>query len=538
MIIAMAPPAIVVRKVDSTLDARGGVIQIPAADGVSAQIVYPASDVPAGERIYIEAVGPTGIGRLGAAPFGGNSNYSPYYQLKIVLSGPAGVVHLFGAPKLILNVSKPVATAHYALQTKIGSNFNVQMGAAGDSSEPQFDPGHIPTIFKNGVLTVDLRAGQITVVVSTIQLAGTIEGRVDDALGKLAIYRRSRSLEDLQSAMYAMEHSLNVLLFRADAFTLQRRTFVSGWAQVLRAIDDAYDPKFDPDKRLPCPSLWPKDRAASILIPFYCGPAPEPQTDSVRNKELQDMERYRISYENYRQVKQLDALAMTIFEGSLEILGRVAPHGAPADYIALDRLFLRSRISESRRIVIEAMLRDPSLGYITLSGQAVRGLNAALATMIMSLDNATLAAQQVEVGVSHGKVNVLLARDHHGDVLTYQVDEQTGAVSAVKGTLPFSFEDNGVAMSALDAKAVILLYEKMLSGAPDVLPPLDALRSANFTIQQRNYDRSHSKPDTTYYEVYLPRTVPRNVGKLSCGYFRNYRVETSIWSIAVAPLNC
>ncbi|HET9394296.1 MAG TPA: hypothetical protein VFO29_12340 [Candidatus Rubrimentiphilum sp.] len=539
MIIASAPPAIVTRQVDSTLDRRGGTIQIPSADGVSAQLVYPASDMPDGEHIHIEANGPVGVELLGVQPFGGNANYAPYYQLTIALSGPAGVVHFYGTPKLILNIAKPMPTAHYGLQTRIASNYNIQTGATGGTSEPQFDLAHLPSIFKNGVLTVDLHNASLVVNISAIQLATTIEGRVEDALDKLQAYRRSRALDDLRTAIYAMQGTLDVHLFRVGAFTLKRRTFVSGWAQVLRAIEDAYDPKFDPDKRLPCPQLRLDNRAMSVLIPGYCDlTRTQEQNAAVRAKELQDLERYRVSYEDYRKVKQLDDLSTSIFETSLDLLGKVAPCGAPSDYAALDRIFVESGISDSRRIKIEAMLRDPSLDYITLPGQAVHALSTSLGGELASLDNVALASQQVEVGTKNGKINVILARDHNGNVLTYQVDEQTGAVTDLKGMMPFSFDGNGIGMSALDAKALIILYNKMLSGALDVLAPLEDLRSANFTIQQRNFDRSHSKPDTTYYEVYLPRTVPRNADNLPCGYYRNYRIETSTWSVAVEPLNC
>ncbi len=539
MIIASTPPAIITRLVDSTLDARGGVIQIPTVDGVSARLIYPANDMPTVERVHIEATGPIGIKSFDAAPFGGNSNYAPYYRLRIVPSGPATVVHFFGAPKLILDVSKPIATAQYGLQATIGNNYSIQMGATGDTSEPQFDLAKAPAIFKSGVLTIDLSNSRLVLVISTIQLATTIQGRVEDALGKLEIYRRSRSLSDLQTAAYAMQQSLDVDLFRANAFTLQRRAFVSGWAQVLRSIEDAYDPKFYPDEPLPCPLPRPGERLGYIL-PAVCDPKliREPQNDSVRNKELQDLERYRVSYEHYREVKRLDDESMTILEMSLNLLCEVAPAQAPSDYLALDRIFLDSAISDSRRIKIEAMLRDPSLGYITLPAQAVGGLSAALAGALVHLDNVTLASQQVEVGISHGKVNVIFARDHHGNVSTYQVDTQTGAVVDLKQNVPFSFGSNGVAMSALDAKALILLYNKMLSGALDVLPPLDDFHAENFMIQQRNFDRSHTKPDTTYYEVYLPQTVPKSAEKLPCGYFRNYRIDTSTWNVAVELLNC
>jgi hypothetical protein len=538
MIIASTPPAIITRQVDSTLDARGGVIQIPTVEGVSAQLIYPANDMPAAERVHIEATGPIGIKRLGAAPFGGNNNYTTYYQLRIMPSGPATVVHFFGAPKLILDVSKPIATVDYGLQATVG-NYNLQMGATGDSSEPHFDLANVRSIFKNGVLTIDLRNSTLVLVISTIQLAATIKGRVEDALGKLETYKLSRSLDDLQTAIYAMQQSLDVDLFRANAFTFQRRAFVSGWAQVLRSIEDAYDPRFDPDEHLPCPLPRPGEPQGT-LFPVVCDPKliGEPYNDAVRNRELQDLERYRVSYEHYRGVKRLDDESMTTLEMSINLLSEIAPAGTPSDYLALDHIFLDSAISDSRRIKIEAMLRDPSLGYITLPGQAVRGLNAALAGALVHLDNVTLASQQVEVGISHGKINIVFARDHHGNILSYQVDTQTGAVLDLKQVVPFSFESNGLAMSALDAKALILLYNKLLSGALDVLPPLDDFRAENFMIQQRNFDRSHSKPDTTYYEVYLPQTVPRSAGKLPCGYFRNYRIETSTWTVAVEPLNC
>jgi hypothetical protein len=354
MIVASTPPAIVMRQIDSTLDRRGGVIEIPSADGVSAQLVYPASDMPAGEQVHIEAVGPIGVKLLGVEPFGGNRNYSPYYQIKIVLRGPpGGIVHLYGAPKLILNVANLMSTTHYALQITIGNSYNIQMGATGDESAPQFDLADVPSIFKDRVITTQLRGPTLIVArISTIQLATTIEGRVENALGKLEVYRRSRSLDDLQTAIYAMQSSLDIDLLTADTFTLQRRTFVSGWAQVLRAIESAYDPKFDPDKRLPCPL----PRFYNGFLPLGCDPKliHEPKNDSVRNKEMEDLDRYRVGYEYYSKVKRLDDMAMSTLDSSLRLLRRIAPNGTSEDSSALDTTLRSAGLTDTRRQKIDS----------------------------------------------------------------------------------------------------------------------------------------------------------------------------------------
>ena len=185
------------------------------------------------------------------------------------------------------------------------------------------------------------------------------------------------------------------------------------------------------------------------------------------------------------------------------------------------------------------------VGLTVTAGEAVAvvGPNGAGKTTLLRAISGLIVPNALSFAVgkraaSASSTRAAAARDHHGDVSVYRVDAHTRAVVDQKQTVPFPFEDNVVGMSALDAKAVILLYNKMLSGALEVLPPLDDFHAENFIIQQRDFDRSHTEPDTTYYEIYIPQRVPKKAGRRLCGYFRNYRIETATWAIAVEPLNC
>lgn len=353
IIAATTPAAIVVRTVNTSLDPRGGVISIPDADGVRAQLIYPANDAPAGIIVYVAAAGPASVQRLGVAPFGGNRNYVAFYQLKITIAVPASTtVHFRGSPKLLLNVLKPTPQTQYALQLRFGGNYGIGMGADRKGVSPQFTLDRVPSIFRDGLITVELQpTTTVIATVSAIVVTPTLEGRINAALGKLAEFRRSGALGDLETAIYAMQSSLDIDLFRFDTFVAQRRTFVNGWAQLLRALESSYDPTFDPKNRLPCPPPPPYNG----MLPWNCDPklAAGPQSPSVRIKEIQDLQRFQARFQRYDSIQRLDAMAMTSLRMSLDLIRKIAPNGTPSDFSALDATLRSSGISDARRKTID-----------------------------------------------------------------------------------------------------------------------------------------------------------------------------------------
>lgn len=70
------------RNVDALLAPSGGSIELPASDGVSARLSYPANDACPGSKIHISALGPAGVERASfdTVFFHG---WKPFYVLTI-----------------------------------------------------------------------------------------------------------------------------------------------------------------------------------------------------------------------------------------------------------------------------------------------------------------------------------------------------------------------------------------------------------------------------------------------------------------------
>ncbi len=82
---------------------------------------------------------------------------------------------------------------------------------------------------------------------------------VNSSAQALKRYRASHSLVDLETATVAMDGSVDVESLTPDKFIATRRTFVQGYANVLAAIEQAYEPGYDP--------LDPKNRPEGCVTP-------------------------------------------------------------------------------------------------------------------------------------------------------------------------------------------------------------------------------------------------------------------------------
>lgn len=187
-----------------------------------------------------------------------------------------------------------------------------------------------------------------------------IDTRVASALGILQRFESSRrvndvnSLGDLQSAIDTMQSAPDVHALTSENFLAQRRTIVQGWGQILKVIEQSYDPAFNPDNV--------NDIPTTCVIPpggFPCTVNPsviqDPKARAVYVSALQDnaLKLKRANY--YGRLHVLDMGAMTILEVTLRVFGKWAPNGVGPDFAALDDILRRTTLSDARRKTIDAM---------------------------------------------------------------------------------------------------------------------------------------------------------------------------------------
>src|SRR6185312_9538087 len=135
----------------------------------------------------------------------------------------------------------------------------------------------------------------------------------------------------------------------------QRRALVQGWANILRAIEQSYDPTFDVEAHLSCPV--PLEANGQQSLP--CSDPSVIQDRRARVSYAASLAAYR-SYvhreDQYERLGLLDRRAMSILEMSLDLFRKVAPRGTQPDFVALDRILEQAGITLARRTKIDAML--------------------------------------------------------------------------------------------------------------------------------------------------------------------------------------
>jgi hypothetical protein len=175
--------------------------------------------------------------------------------------------------------------------------------------------------------------------------SGAFETHIANSSAALQRFAASHSFADLRTAADEMGFAGDVNEFKPQTFIAQRRTLVRGWANVIRAIEQSYDPTYDPND--PANRLyWGLPDPQSIQDPKVRASAVAALAANQRNIE-------RSAY--HRQVWVLDRQAQTGLHLTLDLLRKVEPDGTPSDFAALDGILQQAGISSARRAKIDAM---------------------------------------------------------------------------------------------------------------------------------------------------------------------------------------
>ncbi len=147
------------RTVDAPLSAQGGYVDVPASDGVAAEILYPSNDACVGSTVHISGLGPAGVNHLNFLDSifqRGQLDWQPFYLLKITLKEPCSNRWLIftGFPHLVLRSPNARAgTMYYAdLALQVGNSTHIPLGPPGerDSKHVDFDFGMLPLWAQRG----------------------------------------------------------------------------------------------------------------------------------------------------------------------------------------------------------------------------------------------------------------------------------------------------------------------------------------------------------------------------------------------------
>jgi hypothetical protein len=161
----------------------------------------------------------------------------------------------------------------------------------------------------------------------------------------LQTFTRSHSFADLSSAVDEMEAASNLHALRPDTFVAQRRTYVRGWAQVLKAIEQSYDPAYNPND--------PNDRPISGLPDPQSIPDPNRRATVAALVAANPQKLARASY--YHDLLVIDMRAQALLRVTLDQFRKVEPDGTPPDYAALDGILQQAGLSAARRTKIDAL---------------------------------------------------------------------------------------------------------------------------------------------------------------------------------------
>jgi hypothetical protein len=177
--------------------------------------------------------------------------------------------------------------------------------------------------------------------------------RVADALRQLERFKTSHSFKDLEAAILTLQLAFEVRTFTPRNFVGQRRMLVWSWAQIFSAIQDSYDPKFNPNdpRQLPVLCLPPPPEPNGHQFASCVDPNeiqdPNVRSDYISELQVNAAKARRAAY--YSDLSNLDDEAMASLEVKLKVLRKMAPEGIPADSATLDRILQRAGLSEARR---------------------------------------------------------------------------------------------------------------------------------------------------------------------------------------------
>jgi hypothetical protein len=179
----------------------------------------------------------------------------------------------------------------------------------------------------------------------------------------LARFRSSHLLNDLRAAVAALDGTVDIHTLTPNNFITTRRTLVQAWTNVLKVIEQAYDPTFNPEDPNNVPFLCPPvPPAGGRIMPEGTSSCMNP--NDIKDARIRaayvaavkenDAKKSRLSY--YLEILREDERAMSSLSATLDLLRKIAPEGVGRDFTALDGILQKAGLSQTRRTTIDAMI--------------------------------------------------------------------------------------------------------------------------------------------------------------------------------------
>jgi hypothetical protein len=183
---------------------------------------------------------------------------------------------------------------------------------------------------------------------------GPTETGIANATQALGRYASSHSVADLEAAVFAMGGTVDLDTLTPANFISRRRELVQAWATIIKAIEQSYDPSFNPKQRFSCPI--PPPPASGQLQP--CSDPASISDPTARAQYETALANFKLQLAKARRYQQLVNIEGGAFSGlnmSLKLMSEVAPDGTSPDFAALDSILQQTGLATATRAKIDAM---------------------------------------------------------------------------------------------------------------------------------------------------------------------------------------
>ncbi|HTU69112.1 MAG TPA: hypothetical protein VMF11_02235 [Candidatus Baltobacteraceae bacterium] len=184
-----------------------------------------------------------------------------------------------------------------------------------------------------------------------------MQQRVAASMQDLQRFRTGHSFSDLQGAITTLFSFGDIKSIAPADYVARRRSLVQAWAQILKVIEESYDPTYDPHdpNDVPFDCLIAPGATSPTCFDYQNIKDPKARADFIAAIKANGAKARKALY--YSRLWNLDELAMGSLKMDLQIFSGA---GAPPDVAALDAIIQQAGLSESRQTAIHAMLAAPA----------------------------------------------------------------------------------------------------------------------------------------------------------------------------------
>jgi hypothetical protein len=182
------------------------------------------------------------------------------------------------------------------------------------------------------------------------------DARVASDLQGLQRFSATHSLADLGSTVDVLSSAVDLPTIKRKDYIERRRAIVTAWSQVLRAIEQSYDPTFNPKdpNDLPALCLVPPPERSGKQLPSCADPKDVQDAQAraayVAALKANALKAQRANY--YHDLRNIDDQAMLALRLNLASFRNA---GALTDTAALDGILQQVGLSAARRATIDKM---------------------------------------------------------------------------------------------------------------------------------------------------------------------------------------